>query len=203
MLKVFYKKLVKRFLCQSGEIILTTLVITGLVSLGVALYSVGKKSEQLKKELPAWEYADQQDSDEKVDLGRMSNKQKAEFVKFMVEEAGPAAVGVFDDTGLLTIIDKTGIFKVKKQDSRTSEENKEDTDIKEQLKQKNITNDKLMVDTAKVIKNQIIKNAKENTPQEDIYKLLYDTLIKVQEQADSIPVFQMLQMSLKSLKIFT
>jgi len=158
------RSFLKRLKCEKGvELILTTLVITGLIALGTGLYSLRKGAEEAKaNHIDVTKYSEISASG---DPGKDQEKNSAGLVEIAIK-GGETAAGVYDDTGLLIILDKSGALKVKDPDSNDSAA--EDEDIKTKLKQKNLPDSKLDIAIAKAVKKQVKINSKSNTSAEDL-----------------------------------
>ena len=179
-LRNIFKKITKRFLCQTGGF-LTVLGIIGLVSLAVGLHAFkGEAKEYLENKEDVTKY-DINDSSGDANIG--AEKSKSEFVEIVVKGFKTAA-GSYDDTGLLTIAEQGGVFNTKEE--QETEKTEEDESIKLELKSNGLPEDKLMVDAAKIIKKQLIKKATKNTSEEDIDVILYETLSDIQEGVEAI-----------------
>lgn len=172
--KLFFKRLKN----QNGAVVLTTLAILGIAALGASLFSFGEKAMEYKKNrVDMTKYGDAQASG---DSGKDYEKNSAGFVEMAVE-GGKVGAGAYDDTALLTVADKLGVFDVeKKEDKKDEEKNKENKEIEEKLKENNLPSDPLMVGITKVTENKVKRNSDSDATQEDIDEVVVDTMEEIQ-----------------------
>jgi len=170
--KLFFK----RFKNQNGGVVLTTLAVIGIISLGASLFSFGEKAMEEKKNMvDVTKYSDIKAAG---DPGKDQEKNNAAVVEVAVE-GGKVGVGVYDDTGLLIILDKSGALGVSgKEDNEDKEKNKE---IEKKLKENDLPSDPLMVGIAKVTENKVKRNSNSGATQEDIDEAVIDALGKLSE----------------------
>ncbi len=170
--KLFFE----RFKSQNGGVVLTTLAILGVISLGASLFSFGEKAMEKKKNMvDVTKYSDIKAAG---DPGKDHEKNNAAVVEVAVE-GGKVGVGVYDDTGLLIILDKSGALGVSgKEDNEDKEKNKE---IEKKLKENDLPSDPLMVGIAKVTENKVKRNSNSGATQEDIDEAVIDALEKLSE----------------------
>jgi len=153
------KSFFKRLKSQNGSVVLTTLAILGIAALGASLFSFGEKAMEEKKDrVDMAKYGDAKASG---NPGKDQEKNSAGFVELAVEE-GKVGVGAYDDTGLLIILDKSGVLNVEK-------------------KEDNIPSDPLMVGIAKVVENKVKRNSDSDAAQEDIDEVVIDTMKELKE----------------------
>lgn len=157
MLNMFYRRLKD----QRGGIFLTTLIITGLIALGTSLYSLGEKAEKTMRErVDVTKYADI-DISVSGDPNQDHENNTAGFVSVAIE-GGKTAAGLYDDTAVLILLDKSGILDIENKDNASDVE-----DIIESLKSSNLPTDPLSVGIAEMVKKKVELNSNfETTPEE-------------------------------------
>jgi|GEM_PF-1655786 len=177
---------IKRLRCEKGfEIVLTTLVITGLIALGSGLYSLKKGAEEAKADrVDVTKYSEISASG---DPGKDQEKNSAGLVEIAVK-GGETAVGVYDDTGLLIILDKSGTLKVN--DSARDDGTEEDEKIKSGLAQKHLPDGKLEVDIAKAVKKHLKRKSKNGTSGQDLDELVLGIMEDIEDQVKLIDEMQ-------------
>jgi hypothetical protein len=175
-----------RLRCEKGfEIVLTTLVITGLIALGSGLYSLKKGAEEAKADrVDVTKYSEISASG---DPGKDQEKNSAGLVEIAVK-GGETAVGVYDDTGLLIILDKSGTLKVK--DAAGDDGAEEDEKIKAGLAQKQLPDGKLEVDIAKAVKKHLKRKSKNGTSDQDLDELVLGIMEDIEDQVKLIDDLQ-------------
>lgn len=166
----------KRLKEEKGGI-LTTLAVTGLIALGVSLFSFGEKAEEFKaNKEDITKYGDIQASG---DPGKDKEKNNAAFVGIM-KEGGKVVVGAYDDTGLLIVLDKSGALDVAEKDE--NKDDKQDEEIKVKLKDNGLKDDKLNVDFAKALKKKVKVLADDKTTDEELDSLVYEILDEIDQE---------------------
>ena len=172
MLNYFYKM----FKNERGGFVLGVLAVTGLIALGITMFSFGDKTVDYKKsKVDVTKYDDINASG---DPGKVQEKNSDAFVGICVE-GGKVIATTGDDTAILTIPQKLGLFDVKKDKSKnTEEENK----IKTNLEKNNLPSDPLTVGIAKVIKNNIKNNSALDTSSEEIDSMLIEIMKEIEEK---------------------
>jgi len=174
-----FKGFLKRFKAEKGEVILTTLAVTGLIALGVTLFSFEEKAEQVKfNRVDITKYSDITASG---DPGKDQEKNSAALVEVAVEGG---KVGVYDDTGLLVILDKSGALKVKAK--KDKKEENVDQDIKTELKKNGLPDDKLMVDVIKAIKSQVVRKSNPVVTDGEIDGLVYEIINEIEDELKAL-----------------
>ena len=171
-----------RLKCEKGfELILTTLVVTGLIALGAGLYSLGKGAENAKADqVDITKYSEINASG---DPGKDQDKNSAGLVEIAIK-GGETAAGVYDDTGLLIILDKSGALKVT--DGSKDESSNDNGDIKAKLSQKDLTDDKLAVDMAKIIKKQVKRKSTQDVSDEEMDIIVYEIIGELEADMDAL-----------------
>ena len=176
MLNYFYKM----FKNERGGVVLGILAVTGIIALGIGLFSFGNKTVDYKKsKVDVTKYDDINASG---DPGKVQEKNSDAFVAICVE-GGKVVATTGDDTAILTIPQKLGLFDVKKDKSKnTEEENK----IKTNLEKNNLPSDPLTVGISKVIKNNIKNNSALDTSSEEIDNMLIEIMKEIEEKEELI-----------------
>lgn len=144
------------------------------------MFSFGNKALKAKqKEVDVTKYAD---INTKGDPGKDLEKNKAALLKTIIE-GGKVVAGVYDDTGLGTVVDKLGVFDVKKDKGKnTEEENK----IKINLENSGLSSDPLSVGISKIIKKKIENNSTTGTSPEEIDDMLIKIMEDIEEEEELI-----------------
>jgi len=158
---------------EKGGIVLGVLAITGIISLGVAMFAFGgKTAEYKKKKVDIGLYGDDKaplNSDEEL-------KKDKKALLGLIVDGGKVVVGVGDDTALLIIPQELGVFDVKKKN--TEEDNK----IKNNLKSNGLASDPLTVDISKIIKAKIENNSTPGTSSEKIDAMMIKIMEDIEEE---------------------
>jgi hypothetical protein len=113
MFKLFYKRLKD----QTGLAVTTVLIITGLISLGASLWSLGTASEEYKREqIDVTQYGDIKNNPE-INPSEAYEQNKRATAKILLK-AGETGAGAYDDTGLLgLVVNNTDILKLEEEDA--------------------------------------------------------------------------------------
>jgi hypothetical protein len=117
MLTFFYKKLKS----QRGDfgLTITVLGVITLIGLGASLYNLGTSAEEkIAKKIPLADYADENNQE---DVNKYEEERKKDVVETAIE-GGETALGIYDDTGLLTVADKAGLFDIDKNKGNVNNE---------------------------------------------------------------------------------
>lgn len=141
------------------------------------MFSFGNKALKTKQnKVDITKYADINTSG---DPGKDQENNTAALVEISVE-GGKTVAGVYDDTSLLVIVDKSGAFNVGKKDKskNTEEENK----IKSDLENSGLSSDPLSVGISKVIKAKIENNSTPGTSPEEIDDMLIKIMQDIEEE---------------------
>ena len=172
----FFNRLMRS---QSGGIIISTLIVTGLISLGVGLYQFRKKAEKtLEQKVDITKYDDIKASG---DPGKDQEKNSAGFVEVMIV-GGETVVGSYDETGMLTVMDKMGTFK----SGDDTGDTKQDEGLRSELKKKGLSDDKFMVDTAKIIKKQVQRRTSSDYDEAKANAIVADIMEEIEEDIEAL-----------------
>jgi len=175
----FFKKRFKSEKGVTGGTILVGLIVLSLISLWYTGDTEGDKGmEIIKDRKDPGQYADLIGSDT-VELDEETLTVRDETNKKIINHAidlvkTPLTVG--DDTQILSISEKMGIFEVKKKN------NEKDKKIKTNLEKNGLPSDKLNVGISKIIEAKIENNSTIGTSPEEIEAIMINIMEDIEEE---------------------
>lgn len=143
------------------------------------MYSFGNKAMKTKQEqVDITKYGD---DSAPLDTDESLKKNKTALLNIIIE-GGKVVGGVYDDTGLLLIPQKLGIFDAKDEDKNKNTQ--EDNKIKADLENSGLSSDPLSVGISKIIKAKIENNSTPGTSPEEIDDMLIKIMQDIEEEEE-------------------
>ena len=197
---------------QSGEIILATMAIISIISIGWGLWSFGAEAQEAKQGIiDVTRYADSKNT---ADPNKAQKNNQAILVNLAVKggKAGIDAIGGgADDSQIISVLDSCGAFnspdKNKAPEQIKKVEAKKQNDIKtgETLKKNNLPAGQLTKDVVKGIQKIVDTNSKINaddkTKENAVISIISQILQDISDNKAKVPVIDTANKELDSQKI--